>query len=193
MSEGNQGRRRAHDEMIARARRSIVEAAAQLLERDHDMLANYVSQTSIAHLTREKLAEVPLPVPNSKEQRFIADALSDVDALIASLNELIAKKRDIKTAAMQQLLRVRQAPALEPQGEVTSFTGERLGRGPYGSPRPQTLEPSDEPFSTCAPPRWRVDTCNGGRIYRWPDCWRVAVYVEAIHRRQRLQATGRQL
>jgi hypothetical protein len=28
-----------------------------------------------------------------------------------------------------------------------------------------------------APRRWRVDTRNGGRIYRWADCWRVAVYV----------------
>ncbi|RJP24894.1 MAG: restriction endonuclease subunit S [Candidatus Omnitrophota bacterium] len=39
-----------------------------------------------------------------KEQRAIAEALSDVDGLIASLERLIAKKRAIKTAAMQQLL-----------------------------------------------------------------------------------------
>jgi type I restriction enzyme S subunit len=41
---------------------------------------------------------------NVSEQRAIAAALSDVDALIASLDKLIAKKRDIKQAAMQQLL-----------------------------------------------------------------------------------------
>jgi type I restriction enzyme S subunit len=45
---------------------------------------------------------VPLPAP--KEQTAIANALSDVDALITSLEKLIAKKRAIKTAAMQQLL-----------------------------------------------------------------------------------------
>ncbi|OGB14840.1 MAG: hypothetical protein A2W72_16395 [Burkholderiales bacterium RIFCSPLOWO2_12_67_14] len=39
-----------------------------------------------------------------EEQRAIATALSDVDALIAGLERLIAKKRDIKQAAMQQLL-----------------------------------------------------------------------------------------
>ena len=39
-----------------------------------------------------------------KEQRLIAQALSDVDALIASLHKLIAKQRQLKTAAMQQLL-----------------------------------------------------------------------------------------
>jgi len=71
---------------------------------DHEKLADYVSQTSIAHLTREKLIEVPMPVPTPKEQQAIVTALSDVDALITSLDKLIAKKRDIKQATMQQLL-----------------------------------------------------------------------------------------
>ena len=39
-----------------------------------------------------------------EEQQAIAEALSDVDALIAALDKLIAKKRDIKTGTMQQLL-----------------------------------------------------------------------------------------
>jgi type I restriction enzyme S subunit len=39
-----------------------------------------------------------------KEQKAIAQTLSDVDALIAALDKLIAKKRHIKTATMQQLL-----------------------------------------------------------------------------------------
>lgn len=45
-----------------------------------------------------------IPFPDVGEQRAIAAALSDVDALIGALNKLIAKKRDIKQAAMQQLL-----------------------------------------------------------------------------------------
>ncbi len=46
-----------------------------------------------------------LPLPKlPEEQRAIATALSDVDALIAGLERLIAKKRDIKQATMQQLL-----------------------------------------------------------------------------------------
>ena len=45
---------------------------------------------------------VPMPLP--REQRTIATALSDVDALLTQLDRLIAKKRDIKQAAMQQLL-----------------------------------------------------------------------------------------
>ena len=71
---------------------------------DHGMLADFVSQTSIAHLTREKFIEAPIPVPPPAEQQAIATALSDVDALITSLDKLIAKKHYIKQATMQQLL-----------------------------------------------------------------------------------------
>ena len=67
-------------------------------------LANYVTQTSIAHLPKDKFEIVPLPVPPPDEQRAITEALSDVDELLGSLEKLIAKKRAIKQAAMQQLL-----------------------------------------------------------------------------------------
>ena len=49
-----------------------------------------------------KALKIVLPPP--PEQRAIAAALSDVDALLGGLNRLIAKKRDLKQAAMQQLL-----------------------------------------------------------------------------------------
>ena len=49
------------------------------------------------------LKNYPFPFPPLPEQRAIATALSDVDALIASFDKLIAKKRDIKQATMQQL------------------------------------------------------------------------------------------
>ena len=47
--------------------------------------------------------KIPLP-PSKAEQRAIATALSDADALLDGLDRLIAKKRDLKQAAMQQLL-----------------------------------------------------------------------------------------
>ena len=50
-----------------------------------------------------KLIEIPCP-PNVAEQRAIAKVLSDVDGLINALDALIAKKRAIKQATMQQLL-----------------------------------------------------------------------------------------
>jgi type I restriction enzyme S subunit len=45
-----------------------------------------------------------LPLPPVPEQRAIAAALSDADALLAKLDQIIAKKRDLKRAAVQQLL-----------------------------------------------------------------------------------------
>ena len=42
--------------------------------------------------------------PNKPEQNAIAKALSDVDGLLAALEAVIAKKRAVKQAAMQQLL-----------------------------------------------------------------------------------------
>ena len=50
-----------------------------------------------------RMIEIPCP-PSIEEQRAIAEALSDVDGLIQSLEALIAKKQAIKQAAMQQLL-----------------------------------------------------------------------------------------
>ena len=54
-------------------------------------------------LKQVREAEIPLP-PTKAEQEAIASALSDADALIESLERLIAKKRDIKQGAMQELL-----------------------------------------------------------------------------------------
>jgi len=45
-----------------------------------------------------------LVIPPVSEQRTIARALGDADALLGALTQLIAKKRDLKQAAMQQLL-----------------------------------------------------------------------------------------
>lgn len=47
--------------------------------------------------------QIPLP-PTLTEQEAIAGALSDADAWIESLEQLIAKKRQIKQGAMQELL-----------------------------------------------------------------------------------------
>lgn len=52
-----------------------------------------------------EIGTIPIPVPSNKtEQKLIANALSDIDAIIESFSKLITKKSDIKKAAMQQLL-----------------------------------------------------------------------------------------
>lgn len=56
------------------------------------------------NITGADIRRFQLALPQLVEQRAIAEALSDVDALIAALDKLTAKKRAIKQAAMQQLL-----------------------------------------------------------------------------------------
>lgn len=61
--------------------------------------------TSIAHLGAKRFETLILPWPSTEaEQCAIAEALSDADALVDELERLIAKKRDLKQAVMQQLL-----------------------------------------------------------------------------------------
>ncbi len=62
-----------------------------------------------------KSTRIPLP-PTKAEQEAIAEALSDADALIESLGQLLAKKRHLKQGAMQQLLTGKK--------RLPSFSGE---------------------------------------------------------------------
>lgn len=50
------------------------------------------------------LNKMTLPVPPFREQRAIAEALTDADAAIESISLLIEKKRDIQSGVMQRLL-----------------------------------------------------------------------------------------
>lgn len=60
--------------------------------------------STMVNLNQGTLARLKVQFPPAPEQRAIAGALSDADALLAGLDRLIAKKRDLKQAAMQRLL-----------------------------------------------------------------------------------------
>ena len=68
------------------------------------MFENLASHNAQLNISLEKLRPYLLPVPTLAEQEAISEALSDTDALIESLEQLLTKKRDLKQAAMQQLL-----------------------------------------------------------------------------------------
>jgi type I restriction enzyme, S subunit len=69
-----------------------------------DRFQNYVTQTSIAHLPKEKFITMPLPTPRPVEQRAIATVLADIDAEITALDDKLAKVRAVKQGMMQVLL-----------------------------------------------------------------------------------------
>ena len=71
---------------------------------EHIGLWRFADTTSIPQINNKHVKPLSFPLPSLPEQRAIATALSDVDALLDGLDRLIAKKRDLKQAAMQQLL-----------------------------------------------------------------------------------------
>lgn len=70
----------------------------------HRQLLPYITGIKVSSISRSSIQETLLIIPLIEEQTKIAEALSDVDALIAALDKKIAKKRLIKQGAMQQLL-----------------------------------------------------------------------------------------
>lgn len=74
-------------------------------------------------LSKTALAKFTVFLPPLAEQQAIAEALSDADTLVESLNALIAKKHDMKRAAMQQLLTGRTRL----RGESTEWAVVKVG------------------------------------------------------------------
>jgi type I restriction enzyme S subunit len=73
-------------------------------EEQQELIRGGTIQTGVPHINLGILRGIPIQRPPLPEQRAIAEALSDVDGLLGGLDRLIAKKRDLKQAAMQQLL-----------------------------------------------------------------------------------------
>ena len=64
----------------------------------------YNEATGVPSLTSKNILNIKAPFPNLLEQNHIASALTSIDNLISSLDELIEKKKNIKRGTMQQLL-----------------------------------------------------------------------------------------
>lgn len=88
---------------------------------------------SMKNISKGSFLSLQIPYPEPEEQTAIANALSDVDALISELEKLIAKKQAIKTATMQQLLTGRtRLPefALREDGTPKGYKQSELGEIP---------------------------------------------------------------
>lgn len=70
----------------------------------HNQLLPYITGIKVSSISRGSIQETKLLVPPVAEQQAIAEALSDIDGLIAALDKKIAKKRLIKQGAMSKLL-----------------------------------------------------------------------------------------
>jgi len=92
-----------------------------------------------ANINGQKLRTYPIPLPPTlSEQRAIATALGDVDALLGELDRLIVKKRDLKQAAMQQLLTGQaRLPGFHGEWEVKTLGDLFNFSGGYSASRSQ--------------------------------------------------------
>lgn len=77
---------------------------AHAIKTQNEYIYSVATKTALPYLNKDNCNSIPIPVPPLAEQEAIADALSDTDALIESLEQLITKKRHLKQGAMQELL-----------------------------------------------------------------------------------------
>lgn len=81
------------------------------------------SSGSMVKIDRGILESFPISVPSISEQHAITLTLSDMDALLNNIDQLIAKKRYIQQAAMQQLLTgQRRLPGFSGKWRSTTFS-----------------------------------------------------------------------
>ena len=95
-----------------------------------ERIMSMTAKSSVDSVRREMIADMKMVLPSKVEQTAIANVLSDSDALIGALEQLIAKKQAIKSATMQQLLTSRTrlpAFALRPDGTPKGYKPSELG------------------------------------------------------------------
>ena len=102
-------------------------------ERTQRLFRGTTDQGAKAGMNLAGIRAIKAVLPPIAEQRAIAAALSDMDALVSGMDQLIAKKRDIKQATTQQLLTGQQRlPGFSGEWEVKrlfEICGMKSGEG----------------------------------------------------------------
>ena len=97
-------------------------------KQGRNRLKDIETGTTMKHINVGDFQYFQIPLPSLPEQEAIAGALSDADAWIESLEQLIAKKRLIKQGAMQELLTPKEGWEVKKLGEVGKIYGGLSGK-----------------------------------------------------------------
>jgi type I restriction enzyme, S subunit len=90
----------------------------------YNRIMQMTAKSSVDSVRMDMIADMPIPLPPTKvEQIAIATALSDADALIISMEKLIAKKRNIKQGTLQRLLQPKEGWELKKLDDVAFIIG----------------------------------------------------------------------
>ena len=90
-------------------------------KQGRNRLKDIETGTTMKHINVGEFQYFQIPLPPLPEQEAIAEALSDADAWIESLEQLIVKKRLIKQGAMQELLSPKEDWEVKKLGEFADF------------------------------------------------------------------------
>ena len=133
-------------------------------------VSKYTAKSSVDSVRRDMIAEMMIPLPPLEEQKRIAEALSDVDSMISSLEKLIAKKKAIKQGAMQELLTgKKRLPGFDGQWSTINLSKKSKIKARIGWQGLTTNEYLNDGFAYLVTGTDFVD----GRIY-WNGCHYVA-------------------
>ena len=101
-----------------------------------DLAFKFCQGTKQQSFTAAIVKKLPIVLPPIEEQKRIAEALSDVDGMISSLEKLIAKKKAVKQGAMQELLmEKKRLPGFTDEWEIKTLKeiSHEIVDGPFGS------------------------------------------------------------
>ena len=121
------------------------------------------SGTTFFGISQTSVGEYNIILPPLAEQTAIASALSDADGLITGLEKLIAKKRNIKQGAMQQLLQPKEGWEVKKLGDYVKITSGE--------------SPSKFNFKQNGVPYFKVDQLNNSEKYQIDTPY----YIETIN------------
>ena len=130
--------------------------------------------TKVSGISKKNIAKIMLPIPSLPEQEAIAQALTDADAFIESMEQLIAKKRLIKQGAMQELFTgKRRLPGFVGKWEVKSIADlailSKTGMNPALSPDEVFTHFSLPAFDNGTEPIIEKGYCIGSNKFTVPN------------------------
>lgn len=124
----------------------------------HDQLLPFITGTKVSAISKSAIADTLILVPPMEEQERIAEALSDVDSMIASLEKLITKKKAVKQGAMQELLTGKK--------RLTGYTGKWKKIQLKELVKEFIVPMRDKPKDLSGPIPWcRIEDFNGKYLY----------------------------
>ena len=117
----------------------------------HKKLLSYNDGINQTNLNNEAILKCPILLPPLKEQEKIAEVLENIDGLIDKTQQLINKKKDLKTATMQKLLAPKDDWKVKKLGEIcANITTGKLDANAM-------VENGEYRFYTCAKEYYMID------------------------------------